>query len=199
MYKGLDARVRERAAEMMASGMTVSATARVLGVTRHTIRRWVNSDIVMQRMLIDGRLRASDEILAYRAELKRIAFDTDEPPHARVRALLELARAIDPVSFDATFRRRVAEAEDPEMFNSSIQRQKWLDERDARLQEENAKKAMEAEASEEEDQEGELSLIDLTNELRQIQHQAGLEVAKEADNYEEPPKPNGKANGSHES
>ena len=189
-----DKEFRVRAGELLAKGMSISAVGRLLGVDRQTIGRWSRNDPILRQTILEGRLKASQEVLDHADDLRRMAFNKEETGGVRLRAHLEVLKSLDPVSWDTTFRRRVAEAEQPDLFNQRIQFQEYLDKRDEKIQAENAAKALDAKAEDDEDPKGQLSLQLFIEDLRKVQKEAGDEVAKQADNYEEP-KPNGKGNG----
>ena len=182
--------VRETAIEMLSAGFRPAAVARELGIHRNTLSNWIRKDREFRDRLLDKRFERARAVLDHRKNVEQMAFDLNQPGHVRLRASLEVLKALDPITWDPACRRRHAEAEEPETFNTRVQYQEYLDKRDARIQAENAAKAMAAKVEEEEDPKGQLSLQLFIDDLRKIQHEAGKEAAKQADNYEAD-KPNG--------
>ena len=190
MASQLPREFKETAAELLCAGYKISAVSRMLGICRDTVRNWIKRDKVLQELMLSARLRVARQSIRNRQNLQSLASAPLDsgivPASVKLRALLELLKADDPATWDATYRRRIDEAEEPELFNAHIQFQNFKDERDARIQAENAAKALQMSEDDEEDLKGQQSLQLFIEDLRSIQHQAGLEAAKQADDYVEP-------------
>lgn len=175
--------VREAVADLITRGKSIAATSRIVGVSIPTIRIWMEKDPDMRKRLIEGKLRAAKTVIDLENQLYRMAMDMSLPTQDRQRAIRDILRAIDPGSYDAQVRKLMLIAQDPQFFNSRVQYQDYLDNRDAKIQRENAAKALEAKVIEDEDPKGQLSLEFFIEDLRDVQKKAGEEVAKQSDSY----------------
>ena len=185
-YRKVTAEVKELAAELLAAGHKAIAVARMLNIHRHTIRNWMNDDSEFSDRVMSGRLTNARIIVQNVQNLEHIALSPLQSGSTRIRASLELLKALQPETWDSTTRRRHIEAEQPELFDSGIIKQKHMDERDKRLQEEAAAKELAiAQEQKGESPSVQLDFDEFLEDLRMVQEEAGAEAAKQADDYEE--------------
>ncbi|MGI9451979.1 MAG: helix-turn-helix domain-containing protein [Geminicoccaceae bacterium] len=172
---------RKLASELLGRGATVNEVAGALHVSRVTVWRW-RQDPEFAHAVEEGRLY---ELSRLKTELYKQAFHDDILNPVKHRAIMELLKSMEPELYDPSFRRREHEAELSHLYNTRVQFQRYMDERDARIQEENAQRAMEDQAEAENPLE-DLSLQAVLADLRNRRLTAGKEAAKEADDYVKP-------------
>lgn len=159
-----DQQLRDLIVDRIAAGWRTLDIARVCGVDRRTVLRWKKKPGIAEAVE-DRRL---DLIEALNGNLEAMAFNPETSEFVRLRATMELLKKLSPEHYDPRIRHQI-----------------WMDARDERLQEENARKAMEqAEVTDEEDPQEEVVLFHVVKELQERRRQAARLVALEADGSE---------------
>ena len=186
MAQWLTEEVKQECARLIAHGGSPTQVGKALGISRISVWR-VTKDPQYAEVIKEARLARID---ALEAELDKQAFHEDTMNPVKFRAVMELLKALKPDTYDPTYRRRRIEADSAYLFNPRVQYQRYMDERDERIQEENARRAM-ADRQADIDPDEDIALDHVLLDLRTRRLRAGQEAAKEADDYV---KPNGSGN-----